>query len=164
MALLALLVSFAGVAGSLYLSLQMGLVACPLCYYQRAFILGSAAVLLVGLMSEHGRPGMVCLLAAPLAAAGLGVALFHVYLVWNKTLECPAGLFGLGPAPLQSMVMFSVLLFLLLAGALLRKDASLPTGAFLATLVLGGLAAWGCIASAQPLPPERTTPYDADKE
>ena len=37
-----------GTAGSLYLSLGMGLKACPLCFYQRTFVMAALAVLLVG--------------------------------------------------------------------------------------------------------------------
>src|SRR5262245_8623293 len=47
---LALLASLVGVAGTIYLSLGLGLRACPLCFYQRVFIMGVAAVLAVGLL------------------------------------------------------------------------------------------------------------------
>jgi disulfide bond formation protein DsbB len=44
-AVAALAVSAVGTVGSLYLSLGMGLKACPLCFYQRTFMMSTAAVL-----------------------------------------------------------------------------------------------------------------------
>src|SRR5262245_38552223 len=48
---LALLVSAVAVAGSLWLSLGVELVGCPLCFYQRTFAMCAFGVLLVGLLS-----------------------------------------------------------------------------------------------------------------
>jgi disulfide bond formation protein DsbB len=62
-------------AGSLYLSLGMGLKACPLCFYQRAFAMSLVAVLGMGVLTGAGQSGRLGLLSVPLAAAGLGVAL-----------------------------------------------------------------------------------------
>src|SRR5438093_13276732 len=76
----ALAVAVAGLAGSLFLSLGMNLKACPLCFYQRTFMMSLVAVLGVGLLAGAARPGRLALLALPLAVAGLGVALFHVSL------------------------------------------------------------------------------------
>src|SRR4051812_48306347 len=92
----ALLVSLLGLAGSLLLSLGMSLKACPLCLYQRTFLMGVVAVLGVGLAARVGRAGLLSLLALPLAAAGFGVAAFHEYLEQNGKLECPTGVFGWG--------------------------------------------------------------------
>src|SRR5437868_5534791 len=99
----ALLVALVALAGSLYLSLGMGLKACPLCFYQRTFVMGLVGVLGMGLLTKTGPSGRLGLLALPLAAAGLGVALFHVYLELAGRLECPQGLFGWGTAPKQSL-------------------------------------------------------------
>src|SRR5438128_11634203 len=76
----ALAVACAGLLGSLALSWGLALKACPLCFYQRAFVMALVAVLGVGLLARAARPGRLGLLALPLAIAGLGVASFHVWL------------------------------------------------------------------------------------
>src|SRR4051795_13328130 len=86
----ALVLAVAGLAGSLLLSLGMGLKACPLCFYQRTFMMSIVAVLGMGLLASVSRLGLLCL---PLAVAGLGVALFHVSLETTGKLECPKGIF-----------------------------------------------------------------------
>src|SRR5437588_24591 len=73
----ALAVAVLGTVGSLLLSLGLGLKACPLCFYQRTFMMSVMAVLGMGLVLGSERPGRLCLLALPLAVAGLGVAMFH---------------------------------------------------------------------------------------
>ena len=40
--LLALLIALIGTAGSLWLSVGMGLKGCPLCFYQRSFVIAAA--------------------------------------------------------------------------------------------------------------------------
>jgi disulfide bond formation protein DsbB len=155
-------VSLAAVAGSLYLSLGMGLRACPLCFYQRSFAMSLLAVLGVGLLAGGGGQGRLSLLALPLAAAGLGVAMFHVYLELAGRLECPAGVLGLGTAPKQSLTAF-VIVFVLLAADALRGSGA-GGGRVLATasaVVLGGLLALGCCTSNPPPPPAPTAPYAA---
>src|SRR5437879_819950 len=90
-----------GLAGSLFLSLGMELKACPLCFYQRAFVMSVFAVLGMGLFAGTPYAGRLSFLVLPLAVAGLGVALFHVYLETAGKLECPEGLLGWGTAPKQ---------------------------------------------------------------
>jgi disulfide bond formation protein DsbB len=146
----ALLAALGGIAGSLYLSLGMKLVPCPLCYYERSFIMGVAAVLLLGLLTRASRVAPLSLLALPLGAAGAGVAGFHVYLEKIGALECPAGVFGFGSAPQQSLAVFVVLLILLVADSLKRGGG--PVVRFIALLMalgLGGAIAYGCIVSAE---------------
>ena len=46
----------------------MELKACPLCLYQRVFVMGAAAVLWVGLPQRGIPAGILSALAAPLAA------------------------------------------------------------------------------------------------
>jgi disulfide bond formation protein DsbB len=155
----ALLFALGGTAGSLYLSLGMKLEPCPLCYYQRSLIMGVAAVLAMGLLTGASRVAPLSLLALPLGAAGAGVAGFHVYLEKVGQLECPAGLFGLGSAPQQSLGVYVVLAILLLVDALRRGGG--PVVRFIAMLLavgLGGAIAYGCIIST-PRPPQRTLPY-----
>src|SRR5262245_57474276 len=91
-ALAGLVVAVAGLAGSLLLSLGLNLKACPLCFYQRTFVMSLVAMLGLGLAARAARPARLLLLALPLAVAGLGVALFHVRLEWAGKLECPDGL------------------------------------------------------------------------
>jgi disulfide bond formation protein DsbB len=154
---LALVLAAAMVAGSLHMSLGMGLKACPLCIYERTFAMGAAAVLLLGTTGIAASfPGLSSFLALPLAIAGLGVAAFHVRLEMTGVLLCPQGLFGLGRGPDQSLAGFLLLTGLLVAGARpspspegrARRAVGLATG-----ILLGGALAFACISSAPPLPP-----------
>jgi disulfide bond formation protein DsbB len=112
---LALAAAILTLVGSLYLSMGMGLVACPLCFYQRTFIMGVVGVLGVGMALRLPlAPGTLSLLALPLAVAGLGVALIHSNLVWTEVLACPLGIFALGSAPFQSLIAYAVVTALLL--------------------------------------------------
>ena len=158
----ALLAAGLALAGSLYLSMGMGLNACPLCFYQRTFLMAVAGVLGVGSALRLAAPaGTLSLLALPLALAGLGVALVHNFLVWSGVLVCPGGLCGLGAAPLQSLVAYLIVTALLLPGAL-RRQVSIPAPALRAV----GLAALGtafavfAVLSSPPLPPFNPK-YDA---
>jgi disulfide bond formation protein DsbB len=152
---LALVVAVGGLAGSLFLSLGMNLKACPLCFYQRTFMMSLVAVLGMGLCAGLARPGRLALLALPLAVAGLGVASFHVSLELRGKLECPAGVLGLGSSPQQSLAVF-VVLAALLAVDVWRGPAAGPLlWAALGGVVLGALLAVGCCI-ANPPPP--TTP------
>jgi hypothetical protein len=153
----ALVVAVAGLAGSLSLSWGLGLKACPLCFYQRAFVMGVVAVLAMGLLTgAAGRPG---LLALPLAAAGLGVALFHVWLEGAGKLECPAGLLGLGSAPQQSLAVFVALAALLAADALRGAPGPPAGGAIAGAVALGALLAAASCTSNPPMPPAPKAAY-----
>jgi disulfide bond formation protein DsbB len=159
-ALAALILSLAGTAGSLYLSLGLGLKACPLCFYQRAFMMSVLAVLIVGWFADRTQMATFCLVSLPLAVAGAGVAAFHEYLVVTNVLECPMGLFDLGTAPAQSLAVFAVLTLSVAAGAWANGKATIAA----AGAVLGLLLAWGCVVSSPPLPPSPTAPYDPVKQ
>ena len=138
----ALLVSVLTVIGSLALSLGLGLRACPLCFYQRTFAMSVAAVLALGLLLRLGQTGRLTLLALPLALGGLGVALFHVSLELNGTLECPEGLLGLGTGPQQSALAFAALFAILLADEWGGAGSSVGKGFRLVpALVLGAILA-----------------------
>jgi disulfide bond formation protein DsbB len=159
--MLALAFALAGTAGSLSLSLALGLRACPLCFYQRSFVMGVFAVLAVGLAVDRSQAGLYSLLALPLAFAGLGVAAFHEYLVLSGVLECPPGLLGFGSSPAQSLLIFAVLSAALVTGARSGREDRKPAIAPLAgAIVLGLFLAWGSIASSPPLPPAPTQAYD----
>jgi disulfide bond formation protein DsbB len=153
----ALLVSLGGLAGSLFLSLGMGLKACPLCFYQRTFMMSLVAVLGTGLLTGAGGPGRLAQVALPLAAAGLGVALYHVSLEWRGKLECPQGLLGLGTAPQQSLIVFGILTALLAAGTL---GAPRARAALAVALVLGALLAAGSTVANPPTKPPDPADYE----
>jgi disulfide bond formation protein DsbB len=171
-ALIALLVSAGAVAGSLYLSLEMNLKACTLCFYQRAFACGLVGVLATGVLTFRDQGAKLCMVALPLAIAGLGVAGFHVWLGWTGWprqaadwyLACPAGIEGIGTAPQQSFAAFALLTAVLLIGALGEVSASGRGGfALFLALVLGAGGAYASIAAnprmadPKPLP---ATPLD----
>lgn len=119
----ALAIAVVSVAGSLWLSIGMGLKACPLCLYERTFMMALAGVLFFGVLrSRAAKPGFLVLLCVPLAIGGLGVAAFHVYLELTGVLECPASVLGLGSAPQQSLGVY-VLVAALLGTALARSPA-----------------------------------------
>ena len=158
----ALAVALAGLAGSLFLSLGMNLKACPLCFYQRAFVMSVVAVLGMGLFTGAARPGRLALLAVPLAVAGLGVALFHVSLELRGKLECPQGVFGIGSAPQQSLAVFLALTALLAVDALrvVSKETAGLWAALSGAVVLGGLLSVGSVVANPPMPATPGQPYE----
>jgi disulfide bond formation protein DsbB len=154
---LTLLIALLAIAGSLYLSLGMYLKACPLCFYQRSFAMGVAAVLVMGMLTGRRQTWLLALVL-PMIVAGLGVAGFHVYLESIGKLECPKGVFGLGTAPQQSLAAF----FAMSAAAgysLVQSRASSFIGPS-AAIMIGVLLAWGSIASAPPLPSVPVKAYE----
>jgi disulfide bond formation protein DsbB len=162
---LPLLVALLAAAGSLWLSVGMGLKACPLCFYQRTFVMGVVAVLGIGLLTGPGHRQVLNLLALPLALAGLGVAAFHVFLELTGQLECPGGILGLGTAPQQSLAVLALLFLLVLVGV--ARSGLIGAGrglAILAALVMGLLLAWACVVSVPPMPPAPTKAYDTPLE
>ncbi len=159
---IALLLSLAGSAGSLWLSLGMGLEACALCYYQRSFMLALVGVLFLGLVTGIGKQVALSLLALPLATTGLGVAGFHFWLERSGQLECPKGLFTQGSAPQQSVITFTMLTVMLLADLLTRPGLTrrVKGGGGVVGLLLGAGFAACCILSAA-APPRPAKPYPA---
>ena len=160
-----LLIALVALAGSLWLSIEMKLKACPLCFYQRTFVMGVVAVLGIGLLTGPRHRAVLNLLALPLAVGALGVAIFHVYLELTGKLECPAGLMGIGTSPQQSLAVLIVLLVFVAAGIIRGQKVGEPHPAAAgAAAVLGLLLAWGAVASSPPMPPTPaqayTTPLD----
>jgi hypothetical protein len=155
------LVALGALLGSLWLSIGMGLKACPLCYYQRTFVMGVVAVLGIGLLAGERHRRVLNLLALPLVVAGVGIAVFHVYLELSGKLECPAGVLGLGTAPQQSLAVLSALLILVVVGVVRGGilTAFHPLAAP-AALVLGLLLAWGAVVSASSTPPKDYSVFD----
>lgn len=158
---LALVVSLAAVGGSIFLSLGLNLKACPLCFYQRTFAMSLVAVLATGLVPHRGRAVRISLLSLPLATAGLGVALFHVFLELKGTLECPSGVLGIGTAPQQSLAMF-VVMFGILAVDVLRRET--PWAGFIGTLVIGAILAVASCTANPPMPGPPAQPYPGAPE
>lgn len=156
-----LLVALGALAGSLWLSIGLGLKACPLCLYQRTFVMGIVAVLGIGVLTGRPHRGVLNLLALPLTVAGFGVAGFHVFLELTGKLECPAGVMGLGTSPQQSLTVLTVLLVLVVVGVVCSGYVgNFHLLAAPAAVVLGLLLAWGAVASAPPMPPVPTKAYE----
>jgi disulfide bond formation protein DsbB len=147
--------------GSLYMSIGMGLKACPLCLYERSLVMAVVGVLSLGVALRIGPPGTLSLLCLPLAFGGLGLAGFHVYLDRSGVLDCPDGVLGIGRAPDQSLagyVLLSGLLTIAASGGRFKTNKSYMHGLGAATL---GLAfAVASVKSAPPLPPPNPK-YDA---
>lgn len=164
LAVLALAAVAAG--GSVYLSLGLGLKACPLCFYQRSFAIAAVLVLAMLLWLDGLRSSRACLVALPLSACGLGVAVFHVYLVQVGKLECPPALFRWGDGPMQSLAIFAALTMVSFAGAwsvrLSEQRGGFPV--IMSAVLIGVGASWACIASAPSLPPTPVQPYDPAKQ
>jgi len=160
----ALGVALVGVAGSLWLSIVMDLKACALCFYQRSFVMGVAAILAVGLLAKVRAAGLLSILCLPMALAGLLIAFFHVNLERTKVLECPEGVFGWGTAPGQSLALYLVLAVVLcidLAGGKALQISLIPTAG---AVVLGVLIALGCLKSNPPLAKAPDKPYPSDQK
>lgn len=155
----ALAVALVALAGSLMLSMVLKLKACPLCLYQRTFVMGVVAVLGVGLVAR-ARPALLGLLSLPLAMGSLGVAGFHEYLEQTGKLECPAGVLGVGTAPQQSLAVSAVLLVLLTVGALRDRREAYKLPGVVGAILLGILLSGASVASAPPMPPAPTKPYE----
>jgi disulfide bond formation protein DsbB len=159
---LALVIASVMLAGSLTLSIGMGLKACPLCLYERTFVMGVVAVLAMGMaVRPASRPGSPALLALPMAVAGLVLAGFHVYLDRSGVLDCPAGILGIGHAPDQSLagycLLTTVLVLNVVTAGRAEAEGGTPWAAGLGGVVLGGLLAFASIKSAPPLPPPNPT-------
>ncbi len=159
----AIALALAGTLGSLFLSLGLGLKACPLCFYQRSFVMAALAILGLGWFVERTRPGLICLLSLPMVWAGLGVAAFHEYLVLTNVLECPMALFGIGTAPAQSLVLFAGLAIVASLGAWFGRSESQRQGpgALIGAVILGAVMAIACVKSSPPIP---AAPYDLAKQ
>jgi Disulfide bond formation protein DsbB len=148
------LVALIALAGSLWLSIGMKLKACPLCVYQRTFVMSVVAVLGIGLLTGKHHWAVLNLLVLPLAVAAFAVAVFHVYLESTGKLECPGGVLGVGTSPQQSLTILTVLLVLVGLGVLRsRQVGELHPAVVGVAVVLGLLLAWGAVISSPPMPP-----------
>ena len=157
--LAALVVALGMTGGSVYMSVGLKMKACPLCLYERTFVMAAAAALLMGIAFKlHRTERDLGLVVLPLAVAGLALAGFHVFLHRSGVLDCPAGLFALGSAPEQSLAGFTLLTFLLCGTALGNtQQVTHDLAAVSLTALIGGVLAFACIKSAPPLPPPSPT-------
>jgi disulfide bond formation protein DsbB len=149
----------AALFGSLFLSVGLGLKACPLCFYQRAFVMSIVAVVGVGVLTSLSNARVLALFALPLAIAGFGVALFHVSLELRGKLECPGGIFGLGSAPQQSLVMFVAIVAFLLLQAVRPGQESLSRSSLACAAAFGAVMAIGSCIANPPMPEAPKQPY-----
>jgi hypothetical protein len=169
----ALILALIGSAGTLYLSIGehltfgMDLDPCPLCFYQRTFMLAVAAVLLVGLFAGAQRSGYLSMITMPLTVAGLAIATIQVVMETNDELSCPKGalvqldeefrakddlhatLEKHDSPPRESLAIFA-LLFLVQVLDLLRSGSrgGFSWGGLLAGIIIGGLLAAGAYYTA----------------
>ncbi|NLV05625.1 disulfide bond formation protein B [Haloarcula rubripromontorii] len=103
-------------AGSLYLSLGLGLTPCRLCWYQR--ILMYPLMVVLGVAAVEDRPGVVRT-ALPLAVPGAAVAAYHS---WLQVSQTTCGLGAVSCAQIQYRVLgltvpnLSLVAFLLVTG------------------------------------------------
>ena len=148
---LAFLASVASVAGSLYLTHVLDLIACPLCLYQRTFAFAAFGILLLGLLTKARGTGYVNLLALFPTVAGGAIAGWHVYLEAAGKLKCPMGIYEIGTTPQQSLASFILIATGLGLGLLsdIRSKATSGVSAAISTL-LGVVMAWACVTSAPP--------------
>ena len=86
----ATVVALVATAGSLFLSLGLGLVPCRLCWYQR--ILMYPLVVVLGVATAERRPA-VARTALPLVVGGAAIAAYHSWLQATQT-TCGVGAFS----------------------------------------------------------------------
>lgn len=155
----ALFLAVIGVLGSLHLSLNMDLKACPLCYYQRAFIMAVAAILTFGMFLPGVPAGAQTVFALAPAFAGGAIATLHTYLVVTGEMECPTGISGTLAAPTESLIVHGLLL-VCLAGDLFHRGIYVTQG--LGAMLLGFVFYTTCTRAVPPMvAPD--APYDATK-
>jgi hypothetical protein len=120
-----------------------------------------AGILLTALLTAARGSALPHVLALPATVAGLGIAVFHVWLEVSGTLECPHGIFGVGTAPQQSLTVF-LLLLIPQSMAVIRERQSREFGivAIVTALVFGALLGVAAIKSSPSLPPVPDQPYD----
>ncbi|NLV13698.1 disulfide bond formation protein B [Haloarcula argentinensis] len=113
-------------AGSLYLSLGLGLTPCRLCWYQR--ILMYPLVIVLGVAAVERRPGAVRT-ALPLAVPGAAIAAYHS---WLQVSQTTCGIGAISCAQIQYRVLgltvpnLSLVAFVLVTG--LVAAAARPSG------------------------------------
>ncbi|GCF14373.1 putative disulfide formation protein [Haloarcula mannanilytica] len=119
----ATVVAAVATAGSLYLSLGLGLTPCRLCWYQR--ILMYPLVVVLGIAAVENRPGVVRT-ALPLAVPGTAIAAYHS---WLQVSQTTCGIGAISCAQVQYRVLgltvpnLSLMAFLLVTGLVVAASA-----------------------------------------
>jgi disulfide bond formation protein DsbB len=157
----ALLMAAVASLGSVALSLNLQLAACPLCYYQRTFAFATLAILAVGLLYQMNTHVCLASLALPLALAGGAIAGFHVSLEWRGKMECPVGVTRLLSAPQESALAFTLMVLPLLAASLQDTQPGAGIAAVVLAVVLAGLLAVACVATVAMPPPPKLEMYQS---
>ena len=126
--------------GSLYLSEIVGLMPCSFCWYQRIAMYPLVIVLGIGALR---RDAAVWRYALPLSAVGLLIAIYHVTIQWQPSLDvgaCSSGapcsgrylaVFGFVTIPTMAGAAFVLIAALLLLVRLLEGSGSQRDGASL---------------------------------
>lgn len=160
---LAFLVSLGVAAGSVWLTVGMHLIACPLCIYQRAFAFAALGVLIVGVFVGVRRRGLLSALALPPAFAAIVVAGFQIYLELDETLECPLGPFEIGSAPQEAGAALAALLLVLLVDSLVGGAGKVGAAAVCGAAAVGILLGVASLATAPTLVRPKA-PYEVPVE
>lgn len=149
--LAALVAALGSAIGSLYLSLGLKLIACPLCFYQRTFAFSILGILLVSYATRVRTMGVSNVLAYVPTVAGGIVAAWHTYLDMSGKLICPKGLFDLGSTAQQSLASYVLIFVCLVPGLILdvrRGQLAIPAVGW--TTLLGAIFAYFCIVASPP--------------
>jgi disulfide bond formation protein DsbB len=157
----ALIAAAVSVAGSLYLTLGLGLIACPLCFYQRTFAFAVLGVLVLGVFTRARETPYVNLMALVPTVAGGIVAAFHTYLDMSGKLVCPKGILDIGSTAQQSLASFLLILACLIPGLVFDvRKRGVSVAAVILGVALGAGSAYGCIVSspAPSMPPPEKRP------
>ena len=134
-------VAVSAVCGSIYLSVGLSQKTCTLCLYERAFAMGAAAALFLGVMGSRSPRGTASLLALPMAIAAAALAAIQTTWESRGLIECPQGFREWGSAPQQSLAVLgflcaSLVLDLIVSGRLIGMTIGSAGGVLLAWLCL----------------------------
>lgn len=129
----ACLLATVAMASSLYLSEVVGLVPCSLCWYQRFAMY--PLVLILGVGAAMGDP-RVWRVGLPVSVIGLGIAIYHVSIQWQPSLDVGACSSG-APCTGRYVAVFGYIsiptmagsVFLAITGLLLLVRAASRVGA-----------------------------------
>jgi len=119
----ATVVAAVATAGSLYLSLGLGLTPCRLCWYQR--VLMYPLVVVLGVAAVENRPSVVRT-ALPLAVPGSAIAAYHS---WLQVSQTTCGIGAVSCAQIRYRVLgltvpnLSLTAFLLVTGLVVASSA-----------------------------------------
>lgn len=149
----ALVSAIASTAGSIYLSLGLGLIACPICYYQRTFAIAVLMILAIGVLSPLRATHHLNVLALAPTVGGMAIAMIHTWLDAVGQQICPQGLFGLGTSAQQSLTSYVMIIVPLIVG--IRDDIraeAITRSSTVVAILLGGSMAVLCVIASPEVP------------